>query len=138
MIHISLCFHDLTLFPIDHSNNNQRRHTSNDSDSSSLIHAIGRDNSISCLLKCSRSTYGSLASLNNSFRDLIWTGELYRLIRKNGIIEHWVYFSCHLVQWEVFDRINQLWMHLPTISSNTCFQFSDKVFSSRYRVTCTR
>ncbi|PWA34824.1 galactose oxidase/kelch repeat superfamily protein [Artemisia annua] len=125
-LELGLGFLDLTLVPIDHSNNNQRRHNSDDSDSSSLIHSIGRDNSISCLLKCSRSTYGSLASLNSSFRDLIRSGELYRLRRKNGIIEHWVYFSCHLVQWEAFDPINQLWMHLPTMSSNTCFQFSDK------------
>ncbi|PWA56325.1 galactose oxidase/kelch repeat superfamily protein [Artemisia annua] len=125
-LELGLGFLDLTLVPIDHSNNNQRRHSSDDSDSSSLIHSIGRDNSISCLLKCSRSTYGSLASLNSSFRDLIRSGELYRLRRKNGIIEHWVYFSCHLVQWEAFDPINQLWMHLPTMSSNTCFQFSDK------------
>ncbi|XP_071736491.1 F-box/kelch-repeat protein SKIP11-like [Rutidosis leptorrhynchoides] len=122
---LGLGFLDLALVPIDQTDNNQDRSGDN-SDSSSLIHAIGRDNSISCLLKCSRSNYGSLASLNRTFRDLITGGELYRLRRQNGIIEHWVYFSCHLVQWEAFDPINRRWMHLPTMSSNTCFQFSDK------------
>lgn len=122
---LGLGFLGLALVPIDQTDNDQHQ-TSDNSDSSSLIHAIGRDNSISCLLKCSRSDYGSLASLNRTFRDLISGGELYRLRRKNGIIEHWVYFSCHLVQWEAFDPINRRWMHLPTMSSNTCFQFSDK------------
>ncbi|KAJ0634411.1 putative kelch-type beta propeller [Helianthus debilis subsp. tardiflorus] len=118
-------FLDLSLVCVDQSDNN-RRHAGDYSDSSSLIHAIGRDNSISCLLKCSRFDYGSIASLNRTFRDLIRSGELYRLRRQNGIIEHWVYFSCHLVQWEAFDPIKQRWMNLPTMSSNTCFQFSDK------------
>lgn len=128
-LELGLGFHDLA---IDQSNNhsdsdsNSNPNSDSDSDSSSLIHAIGRDNSISCLLRCSRSDYGALASLNRTFRDLIRTGELYRLRRKNNIIEHWVYFSCHLVQWEAFDPINKHWMNLPTMSSNTCFQFSDK------------
>ncbi|MFS7915033.1 putative kelch-type beta propeller [Helianthus anomalus] len=95
-------------------------------DSRSLIHAIGRDNSISCLLKCSRFDYGSIALLNREFRYLIRSGELYRLRRENGVIEHWVYFSCNLVQWEAFDPFKQRWMNLPTMSSNPSFQFSDK------------
>lgn len=121
---LGLGFLDLAIASSEQSDN--RHHAGDNSDSSSLIHAIGPDNTISCLLRCSRSDYGSLASLNRNFRDLIRSGELYRLRRKNGIIEHWVYFSCHLVQWEAFDPINQHWMHLPTMSSNTCFQFSDK------------
>lgn len=121
-LELGLGFLDLAIDQSRDSDSN----SDSDSDSSSLIHAIGRDNSISCLLRCSRSDYGALASLNRTFRDLISTGELYRLRRKNNIIEHWVYFSCHLVQWEAFDPINQRWMHLPTMSSNTCFQFSDK------------
>lgn len=123
-LNLGLGFLDLAITSSEQSDN--QRHAGDNSDSSSLIPVIGPDNSISCLLRCSRSDYGSLASLNRNFRDLIRSGELYRLRRKNGIIEHWVYFSCHLVQWEAFDPINQHWMHLPTMSSNTCFQFSDK------------
>ncbi|KAL8230045.1 hypothetical protein R6Q57_014945 [Mikania cordata] len=122
---LQLGFLDLSLAPNDQPDNNQS-HTGNDSDSSSQIHDIGRDNLISCLLKCSRSDYGSLASVNQTFRELIRSGELYRERRNKGIIEHWVYFSCHLVQWEAFDPIKPRWMNLPTMSSNTCFQFSDK------------
>ncbi|CAK9172183.1 unnamed protein product [Ilex paraguariensis] len=48
-----------------------QRHAGDNSDSSSLIHAIGRDISICCLLRCSRSDYGVIASLNQSFRSLI-------------------------------------------------------------------
>jgi hypothetical protein len=59
------------------------------SNTDSLINPIGRDNSISCLLRYSRSDYGAIASLNRSFWSLIRTGELYQLRRKNKVIEHW-------------------------------------------------
>lgn len=94
--------------------------------STSLIHQIGRDNSINCLLHCSRSDYGSISSLNKSFRYLIRSGELYRLRRQMGIIEHWVYFSCNLLEWEAFDPITNRWMRLPRMTSNECFMCSDK------------
>ncbi|KAG9146340.1 hypothetical protein Leryth_008028 [Lithospermum erythrorhizon] len=93
-------------------------------DSSSLFLAIGRDNSISCLIRCSRSDYGAITSLNQSFRELIRSGELYRLRRQYGVVEHWVYFSCQLLEWEVFDPSRRRWMHLPTMNPNECFQFS--------------
>lgn len=95
-------------------------------DSSSLIHQIGRDNSINCLLRCSRSDYGSLAAVNRSFRSLIKSGELYRLRRQMGIVEHWVYFSCNCVEWDAFDPIRSRWLHLPKMSTDECFAFSDK------------
>jgi hypothetical protein len=97
-----------------------------DSDSSSLIQAIGRDSSISCLIRCSRSDYGSIASLNRSFRDLIKSGELYRLRRQNNVTEHWVYFSCHLQEWEAFDPNRSRWIRLPVMASSEYFRFSDK------------
>ncbi|XP_026386241.1 F-box/kelch-repeat protein At1g74510-like isoform X1 [Papaver somniferum] len=92
----------------------------------SLIHPLDRDISISCLLHCSRSEYNSVASLNRSFRNLVRNGELYRLRRQMGVIEHWVYFSCVALQWEAFDPISRRWMHLPPMQSNGCFVFSDK------------
>ncbi|KAJ7956368.1 F-box/kelch-repeat protein family [Quillaja saponaria] len=96
------------------------------SDLSSLIIQLGRDISINCLLRCSRSDYGSIASLNQSFRSLIRSGELYRLRQKMGIVEHWVYFSCNLLEWEAFDPNCSRWMHLPKMPSNECFMCSDK------------
>ncbi|XP_043707001.1 F-box/kelch-repeat protein At1g26930-like [Telopea speciosissima] len=103
-----------------------RRHNGDQSDLDSLIQPIGRDISIHCLLRCSRSDYGSLASLNRSFRSLIRSGELYKLRRKKGVIEHWVYFSCHLLEWEAFDPIRRRWMHLPRMPANECFMWADK------------
>ncbi|XP_015074125.1 F-box/kelch-repeat protein SKIP11-like [Solanum pennellii] len=97
-----------------------------DEDTSSLIPSIGRDNSVSSLIHCSRSDFGAIASLNRSFRSLISSGELYRLRRQQGVVEHWVYFSCHLRQWEAFDPIRRRWMHLPSMNFNECFVFSDK------------
>ncbi|CAN1187852.1 F-box/kelch-repeat protein SKIP11 [Linum perenne] len=96
------------------------------SDSQPLIDPIGRDNSINCLIRISRSDYGSLASLNRSFRNLFRSGEIYRLRRLRGVIEHWVYFSCHLLEWEAFDPIRRRWMHLPRMPSNVSFMCSDK------------
>ncbi|EEF27941.1 F-box/kelch-repeat protein SKIP11 [Ricinus communis] len=96
------------------------------SDSDPLIDAIGRDMSINCLIRCSRSDYGSIASLNKSFRSLIRSGELYKLRRQKGVTEHWVYFSCHLLEWEAFDPVLRRWMHLPRMPSNDCFMCSDK------------
>lgn len=108
----------------DQSNNN--RQAGDNSDTSSLIHAIGRDNAISCLIRCSRSDYGAIASLNRSFRSLVRSGELYRLRKQNGVVEHWVYFSCQLLEWEAFDPSRLRWMRLPTMNPNECFVFSDK------------
>ncbi|XP_020089695.1 F-box/kelch-repeat protein At1g74510-like [Ananas comosus] len=96
------------------------------SDSTSLINPIGRDNSINCLLRCSRSDYGALACLNRGFRSLIQSGELYRLRRQLGIVEHWVYFSCNVLEWEAYDPNNGRWMTLPRMPHNECFMCSDK------------
>ncbi|GER41426.1 galactose oxidase/kelch repeat superfamily protein [Striga asiatica] len=104
---------------------NTTSNTNHDS-SSSLIPAIGRDNSITCLLRCSRADYGPLASLNRSFRSLIKSGELYRLRRLHGIVEHWVYFSCQLLEWEAFDPSRRRWLQVPRMNSNDCFVFADK------------
>ncbi|XVF43093.1 hypothetical protein PTKIN_Ptkin02bG0012600 [Pterospermum kingtungense] len=104
-----------------------RRHAGySSSDLDALIQPIGRDNSISCIIKCSRSDYGSIASLNRSFRNLIRSGEIYKLRRQNGVVEHWVYFSCNLLQWEAYDPFRHRWMHLPSMPPNECFLLSDK------------
>ncbi|WVZ24401.1 hypothetical protein V8G54_002945 [Vigna mungo] len=76
---------------------------------------MNRDSSIACLSRCSRSDYGSLASLNKSFRNTIRSGELYRWRRLKGIVE-----------WEAYDPIRERWMHLPRMASNECFMCSDK------------
>ncbi|XP_042496265.1 F-box/kelch-repeat protein SKIP11-like [Macadamia integrifolia] len=119
--------HDFSSSPADQSNESgSRQRHGNQSDLDSLIQPIGRDISINCLLFCSRSDYGSLASLNRSFRSLIRSGELYKERRKKGLIEHWVYFSCHLLEWEAFDPIRRRWMHLPRMPANECFMWADK------------
>ncbi|XP_004506600.2 F-box/kelch-repeat protein SKIP11-like [Cicer arietinum] len=94
--------------------------------SSYLIHQLGRDLSINCLLRLSRSDYSSISALNKSFRSLIREGELYQLRRKMGIIEHWIYFSCESPEWEAFDPNRGQWMHLPTMNCGESFNLSDK------------
>ncbi|PPD93055.1 hypothetical protein GOBAR_DD10018 [Gossypium barbadense] len=91
------------------------RYASDNSESSFLIHQLGRDILINCLLRCSRSYYGIIATLNTGFHSLIRSGELYKLRRQMGIVDHWVYFSCNLLEWEAFDPIHRRWMHMPKI-----------------------
>ncbi|XP_031400636.1 F-box/kelch-repeat protein SKIP11-like isoform X2 [Punica granatum] len=112
--------------PEEADQSDSRRQAGGSSDSDSLIHTIGRDNSISCLIRCSRSDYGSIASLNQSFRSLIRSGLLYRLRRQNNVVEHWIYFSCDSLEWVAFDPIRHRWMQLPRMITNECFIVSDK------------
>ncbi|KAL0695348.1 hypothetical protein Bca4012_062528 [Brassica carinata] len=101
--------------------------SNNNSDSDSLIPGMNRDDSISCLLRCSRADYCSIASVSRSLRDLVRTGEIYRLRRLQGTtLEHWVYFSCHLNEWEAFDPRSKRWMRLPSMPQNECFRYADK------------
>eukprot|EP00262_Sarcandra_glabra_P020861 TRINITY_DN849_c0_g1_i1.p1 TRINITY_DN849_c0_g1~~TRINITY_DN849_c0_g1_i1.p1 ORF type:complete len:427 (+),score=29.17 TRINITY_DN849_c0_g1_i1:152-1432(+) len=110
----------------DHDGNRSDANSNSDQNNSSLIQTLGRDISIKCLLQCSRSDYGGIASLNRSFRSLIRSGELYRLRRLMGIIEHWVYFSCNVLEWEAFDPDRRRWMHLPRMPHDECFMCCDK------------
>ncbi|KAI4326656.1 hypothetical protein MLD38_031945 [Melastoma candidum] len=97
-----------------------------DRDLSSLIPGIGRDNSISCVLRCSRSDYGVVAALNRSFRDLVRSGEIYRLRQKEGITEDWIYLSCGINEWVAYNPIRHQWINLPNLISEDVFAFSDK------------
>lgn len=114
------------LIPSQDQGNDQNHSGVMVDDSTLLIHQLGRDMSINCLVRCSRSDYGSIASLNRSFRSLIRTGELYRLRRQMGIEEHWVYFSCNIIDWEAFDPNRGRWMKLPKMNWTECFMCSDK------------
>ncbi|KAK8941835.1 F-box/kelch-repeat protein SKIP11 [Platanthera guangdongensis] len=99
---------------------------SNWRESNNLVGAIGRDNSISCLMRCSRSDYGALASLNRGFRSLIRSGEIYKFRHMNSITEHWIYFSCNVNEWEAYDPYRARWINLPRMPHNECFMCSDK------------
>lgn len=105
----------------------QESDSNNNGDGDSLINdIIGRDNSITCLIRCSRSDYGSIASLNRSFRSLVKSGDIYRLRRQNRIVEHWVYFSCQPLEWVAFNPVERRWMNLPTMPSSVTFMTADK------------
>ncbi|TVU30988.1 hypothetical protein EJB05_22649 [Eragrostis curvula] len=93
---------------------------------SNLIGEIGRDLSINCLLKLSRSEYGSVASLSRDFRSLVQGGEIYRLRRQNNISEHWVYFSCNVLEWDAYDPYRDRWISVPKMPPDECFMCSDK------------
>lgn len=91
-----------------------------------LIPNLDRDVSINCLVRCSRSDYSSLSCLNRGFRKLFQSGEIYRQRRQLGIEERWIYFSCDILEWDVFDPVRKRWMHLPQMPPKECFMCSDK------------
>ncbi|XP_072977952.1 F-box/kelch-repeat protein At1g74510-like [Typha angustifolia] len=95
-------------------------------DANCLITPIGRDLTINCLLRLSRSDYGTIASLNRNFQSLIRNGELYKLRRQMGITEHWVYFSCNVLEWDAYDPYRERWISVPKMPPNECFMCSDK------------
>jgi len=105
---------------------NEQNHEAEIPDKPPLIGKLYRDLSINVLLKLSRSHYGSIAALNRSFRSLIRSGELYKLRREMGIVEHWIYFSCNIHQWEAYDPNRGRWMKLPRMPHDDCFMCSDK------------
>ncbi|XP_072955340.1 F-box/kelch-repeat protein At5g60570-like [Typha angustifolia] len=84
------------------------------------------DIALDCLAWTSRSDYPSLACLNKRFNMLIGSGYLYKLRRRLGIIEHWVYLACSLMPWEAFDPFRQRWMRLPRMPCDECFSYADK------------
>ncbi|KAM3304165.1 F-box/kelch-repeat protein SKIP11 [Capsicum chacoense] len=101
-------------------------HAGDNSDRNTLFPALDCDSSINSLIRCSRSDYGAIASLNHNFRSLIRSSELYRERRRNGVVEHWVYISCQPLEWEAFDPARLRWMRLPRMTPNDFFVFSDK------------
>ncbi|KAG2254216.1 hypothetical protein Bca52824_084352 [Brassica carinata] len=81
---------------------------------------------LNCLAHCSLSDFKSIASTNRTFRSLIKDSELYRLRRAKGIVEHWIYFSCRLLEWEAYDPNGDRWLRVPKMTFNECFMCSDK------------
>lgn len=73
-----------------------------------------------------RSDFPNLACLNQKFKSLIESGYLYKLRRRLGVVEHWVYLACILMPWESFDPLRRRWMRLPRIPCDECFTYADK------------
>ncbi|RWW66231.1 hypothetical protein BHE74_00026402, partial [Ensete ventricosum] len=106
---------------LDNSNHRGREHGD-----SSIVGQLGGELIVSCLLRLSRSDYGAVASLNRMFRSLIRSGELYQLRRKMDIVEHWVYFSCSVLEWEAYDPYRGRWITVPKMPPTESFMCSDK------------
>ncbi|XP_037423906.1 disease resistance protein RGA5-like [Triticum dicoccoides] len=81
---------------------------------SNIIGVIGRDLFIHCLHRLSRWEYGTIASLNHDFNSVVRSGEIYRLRRKNGVAEHWIYLpGRNPHEWEAHDPSTGRWIHVP-------------------------
>ncbi|KAF7046819.1 hypothetical protein CFC21_055818 [Triticum aestivum] len=89
---------------------------------SNMIGVIGRDLFIYCLHRLSRWEYGAIASLNRDFNSVVRNGDIYRLRRKNGIAEHWLYLSCgnNPPEWEAYDPSTGRWIQVPKMPPAQC------------------
>ncbi|XP_071704612.1 F-box/kelch-repeat protein At1g26930-like [Rutidosis leptorrhynchoides] len=85
-----------------------------------------RFENFSTFITCPRYYYASIASLNNTFRDLVESGEIYEQRRECRVTEHWVHFSCEMLKWEAFDPVTKNWIDMPIINADKCFELSDK------------
>ncbi|KAF7838441.1 F-box/kelch-repeat protein [Senna tora] len=105
---------------------NKKRRVDDSSHINLLFNEISQDISLQCLMRCTRADHPIIASLNSGFRSVIRSGELYKLRRKEGIVEYWVYISCGLSEWEAYDPNEGRWVTLPILPANQCFLCSDK------------
>uniref|UniRef100_A0A8I6Y796 Glutaredoxin domain-containing protein n=1 Tax=Hordeum vulgare subsp. vulgare TaxID=112509 RepID=A0A8I6Y796_HORVV len=85
---------------------------------SNTIDVIGRELFIRCLHLVPRRDYGaSIASLNREFNSVVRNGDIYRLRRKNGVAEHWLYLCCgnnnNPPEWDAYDPSTGRWIHVP-------------------------
>ncbi|KAF8673442.1 hypothetical protein HU200_049007 [Digitaria exilis] len=82
-------------------------------DGCNLIGAIDRELSIKCLVRLSRSEYGTVASLSRDFWSLVRSGEIYRVRRLAGVVEHWIYLDINLESWTAYDPDRERWIQVP-------------------------
>ncbi|KAG8090182.1 hypothetical protein GUJ93_ZPchr0011g27719 [Zizania palustris] len=104
----------------------QDANQNSEANTSELIGAIGRELSITCLLHTPRSYYGMTACLNRSFCSLMSSEHLYRLRREAGIVEHMIYCSCNVLEWDGFDPCRRRWFSIPSMPPIECFTLADK------------
>ncbi|KAF8111414.1 hypothetical protein N665_0076s0386 [Sinapis alba] len=118
----------LTLLAETYQSSNQSRQQQGggDQQSSPPVTLLDQNALLNCLAHCSLSDFKSIASTNRTFRSLIKDSELYRLRRAKGIVEHWIYFSCRLLEWEAYDPNGDRWLRVPKMTFNECFMCSDK------------
>ncbi|KAI5016413.1 hypothetical protein ZWY2020_006264 [Hordeum vulgare] len=84
---------------------------------SNTIAVIGHHLFIRCLQLLPRWDYGTIASLNHEFNSVVRNGDIYRLRRKNGVAEHWLYLSCgnNPLGWEAYDPSTRRWIQVPNM-----------------------
>ncbi|XP_050224857.1 F-box/kelch-repeat protein At5g60570-like [Mercurialis annua] len=113
---------DIKTVVLNRSGENHGRQASDDS----LLPGLHDDTASDILAWGCRSDYPNLACINKKFKALIGSGYLYKLRRRLGVIEHWVYLACILMPWEAFDPVRQRWMQLPRMPCDDCFTYADK------------
>ncbi|KAM7272356.1 hypothetical protein ACFE04_027019 [Oxalis oulophora] len=112
----------LTAKTIERNGDSHNAHSKDDS----FIPGLPDDAALDIFAWGCRSDYPNLACLNKKFKLLIDSGYLYRLRRRLGILEHWVFLACIIMPWEAFDPLTRRWMRLPRMPCDDCFTYADK------------
>ncbi|KAE8788978.1 F-box/kelch-repeat protein SKIP11 [Hordeum vulgare] len=96
---------------------------------SNTIDVIGRELFFRCLHLVPRRDYGVIASLNREFNSVVRNGDIYRLRRKNGVAEHWLYLSCgnDPPEWDAYDPSTGRWIHVPKMPPAQSYNFWEPI-----------
>ncbi|KAI5069630.1 hypothetical protein GOP47_0015931 [Adiantum capillus-veneris] len=92
-----------------------------------FIPAIEDDLALLCLAYLPRSEHDKIKQINRKFCALITSGYLFKIRRRLGIAEQWIYmFSAGERVWQAYDPMSGKWSSLPAFASDYCFESSDK------------
>lgn len=85
------------------------------------------DLALLCLARVPRIEYDNLRLVNRKFRALIESGELFKIRRRSGIVEQWVYMvATGQFDWQSFDPKSGRWRRLPPFEADYCYHSCDK------------
>ncbi|GLJ40608.1 hypothetical protein SUGI_0838170 [Cryptomeria japonica] len=93
----------------------------------SYLPGLNDELALLCLVKASRREYGKLFLINKRYKALSESGDLYKIRRKMGIYEQWVFMlASGQFEWRAFDPKSGSWRALPPVPCDSCFAASDK------------
>ncbi|MCO5607663.1 hypothetical protein L7F22_061861 [Adiantum nelumboides] len=92
-----------------------------------LIPGLDDDLALLCLAYLPRSEHGRIKQINRKFCALVTSGRLFKIRRRLGIAEQWIYIcSAGKQVWQAYDPMVGKWRSLPALNYDYCFQNSDK------------
>lgn len=91
------------------------------------VPGLADDLALLCLARVPRSDHERFRTVNRKFSALTESGDLFKVRRRNGIVEQWVYMvASGQLHWQSFDPKGRKWRRLPPFEADYCYHSSDK------------